>query len=155
MSIRSISMAEYPVDQIDTVARFAFGTELKLSSGTFVYVKGITNGAAGKWVTFNAATGVTALLAGDAQGSVGILMSALDANTKFGWAQIEGVNTIASTDAVAADKALYIDGTAGRADDAKVVGDLIVGAVSVTADTSNVATVYLSRPTVTDVVPAS
>lgn len=150
MAIRSISMAEYPVDQVDTVARFAFGTELTLSGEVFVYVKGVSSAAAGQWATYNPLTGVTVRLAGNAQGPVGIFMSTLDATTKFGWIQVVGINTIASTDTVAADKPLYIDGTAGRADDAVVAGDLIAGAFSLTADTSNVATVYLQRPFVTD-----
>ena len=51
----------------------------------------------------------------------------------------------------AADKALYIDGTAGRADDADVSGDSIHGAFSMTADTTNVATVMLNYPFVTDI----
>ena len=78
-------------------------------------------------------------------------MAAFDATTEYGWAQIYGPNTVAKTDTVAADKALYIDGTTGRADDADVAGDAIHGAFSMTADTSNVATVYLTYPFVSDI----
>jgi hypothetical protein len=120
--------------------RFRLGTRKRDIKGhEYIYVKGVSSGAAGKWVSYDEAYATT-LLAANAVGAVGILMAAVDASTKFGWAQIYGVNTIASTDTVAADAALFIDGTAGRADDAGVAGDWIQGAWSMTADTSNVAT---------------
>lgn len=116
----------------------------------YIYLQGVASNAAGKWVKFDEAH-LCALLAADQVGPVGISMSAFVAS-EFGWAQVLGVNTIASTDTVAADVALYIDGTAGRADDAVVAGDLIFGAVSGTADTTNVATVILNYPFVTNVL---
>lgn len=140
------------LDQIDTATSktFAFGDVMEIDDKAFMYVKGITSGAAGAWVTYNRSTGVTALLAANAKGPVGIMMAALDAATKFGWIQVKGINAIASTDTIAADAPLYIDGTAGRADDAVVSGDLIANAFSVTADTTNVATVQIYYPFVTD-----
>ena len=130
------------LDQIDTVKRMALGTRIEIGHNAYVYVQGVSSGAAGSWVSFTGA-GVTTLLAANAIGRVGILMAALDATTKYGFAQVRGVNTLAKTDTVAAGLPLYIDGTAGRADDLAVSGDLIAGAWSVTADSSNVATVIL------------
>lgn len=139
------------VDTISTVEEVPVGTRMKGTDGSeFIYLKGVASTAAGSWVSFDEDFATT-LLAGNAVGPVAIAMAACVAD-RYGWYQIYGVNTIAATDTVAADKALYIDGTAGRADDATVTGDLIVGAHSMTADTSNVATVFLSYPHVTDVL---
>ena len=129
------------------------GERVQDSAGNvYVLLKGAANTAAGVWVSYDEAYATT-LLAGNAVGPVAIAVGAALANT-YGWYQIYGVNTVASTDTVAADKQLYIDGTAGRADDANVAGDLILGAYSMTADTTNVATVWLNFPSVTDVLGA-
>lgn len=116
----------------------------------YIFLAGVASTAAGSWVTFDEAFATT-LLAANAVGPVAIASAATVASTK-GWYQIYGVNTVAATDTIAADVALFIDGTAGRADDAVVTGDLIVGASSMTADTANVATVFLSYPYVTNVL---
>lgn len=116
----------------------------------YIYLKGVASVVAGDWVVFDEAFATTRLVA-DEVGPVAIAMAAVVAD-KYGWFQIYGVNTIAKTDTVAADAALYIDGTTGRADDAAVTGDLIMGAFSMTADTSNVATVFLNYPYVTNVL---
>lgn len=137
---------------VDTSAVHTLGTRANDSSGNqYIYLKGVGSTAAGSWVSYDE-NYATTLLAANAVGAVAIAMAAVDATTKYGWYQIYGVNTVAKTDTVAADKALFIDGTAGRADDAVVTGDLIVGAASMTADTSNVATVQLNYPFVTDVL---
>jgi hypothetical protein len=139
-------------DQIHTSKKFRLGTRKKdIAGNEYVYLKGVASTAAGSWVSFDESH-VTTLLAANAVGQVGIAMAAIDATTKFGWYQVYGVNTIASTDTTAADKALYIDGTNGRADDAVVSGDLIVGAKSETSDTANVCSVRLVYPHVTDVL---
>jgi hypothetical protein len=122
-----------------------------VKGNVYVYLKGVSSLAAGSWVTFDEG-GVTTLLAANAVGPVAISMSANTDSTKFSWFQRVGVNLIASTDTTAADKALYIDGTSGRADDAVVSGDLICGAYSQAADSSNVCTVRIDRPYVTDVL---
>lgn len=133
---------------VHTTKRFRLGTRKEdVSGNVFIYLKGVGSTAAGKWVSWDE-NFATTLLAANAVGPVGIAMAAIDATTKYGWYQIYGVNTIASTDTVAADAALFIDGTAGRADDAGVAGDWIEGAWSMTADTANVATVFLKNPAV-------
>lgn len=137
---------------VDTSQVHTLGTRARDASGNeYVYLKGVGSTTAGSWVSYDE-NYATTLLAGNAVGPVAIAMAAIDATTEYGWYQIFGVNTIAKTDTVAADKALFIDGTAGRADDAVVTGDLIVGAASMTADSSNVATVQLNYPFVTDVL---
>jgi len=152
MAIRASAVTYDGLDQIDTVKRHALGTKIFLGDQSYVYVQGVTSGAAGKWVTFTPA-GVTTLIAANASGEVGILMSTLDATTEYGWAQIFGNNTIASVDAVsAAGLPLYIDGTAGRADaGTDVSGDVILGAISTSAAASNIASVFLNYPMVINV----
>lgn len=137
-------------DQIDTTQQFDFGYRFESADKAYVYVKGVASGAAGAWVTFNPSTGVTALLTANAQGKVGIMIAALDATTKFGWIQVKGQNDIAKSDTTAANKPLYIDGTDGRVDDAVVAGDLVANAFSLAADSSNVLSVYINEPFVTD-----
>lgn len=92
----------------------------------------------------------TTLLVANAVGAIAIAMAAIDTTSKYGWFQIFGVNTIAKTDTIAADSALFIDGTAGRVDDLGVSGDLVIGAYSMTADTSNIATVFILYPSVSN-----
>jgi hypothetical protein len=116
----------------------------------YIFLTGVASTVAGSWVSFDE-NFATTLLAANAVGPVAIASAATVASTK-GWYQIYGVNTQASTDTIAADVALFIDGTAGRADDAVVAGDLIVGAYSMTADSANVATVFLNYPSVTNVL---
>jgi hypothetical protein len=143
-------MAFYSV--VDTSKKQRLGKKFSDSAGNeYVYLAGVASNAAGKWVTYDESFATT-LLAANAVGPVAISMAAVDSSSKYGWFQIYGVNTIASTDTVAADVALFIDGTSGRADDAVVTGDLIVGAYSQTSDTSNVATVRLVYPHVTNVL---
>ena len=137
-----------PLTVVHTTQKEDIGSMIDVGGKIYVYMKGVASGAAGAWVTFDE-NFQTALLVADAVGMVGIMMGALVAST-WGWVQRYGVNTIAKTDTVAADLPLYIDGTAGRADDAVVTGDLIVGAVSETADSTNVATVFLNWPYVTN-----
>jgi hypothetical protein len=116
----------------------------------YIYLKGGTNVAVGSWVTFDENHAPT-LVTTTAVGFVAISMAANTLTTTYSWYQVYGVNTVAKTDTVAADKPLYIDGTAGRADDAVVNGDLIYGAISETSDTSNVATVRISYPFTTGI----
>lgn len=140
-----------PISERSTTAKHVLGVRYQDANGKeFVYCKGVASNTAGSWVKFDEAY-LCALLAADAVGPVGISMSAFVAN-EYGWVQVYGVNTAAKTDTIAADVALFIDGTAGRADDAVVAGDLILGATSETADTANVATVHLNYPFVTNVL---
>jgi hypothetical protein len=150
MAIRAGAIAEGPLDQIDTVKRFALGYTVDMGDSAFVYVQGVTSGAANKFATYTAA-GVTTLIAADAVGLVGVFCADLDATSKFGWLQVKALaGRAGATDTVAANTVPYIDGTAGRVDDAVVAGDKVYNAFIRTADTSNVATVYLNYPYVTN-----
>ena len=138
-------------EDVDTTKKFRLGTRKKDVAGNeYIYLAGVTSNASGEWLVWDESFATTRLTA-DEVGPVGVSMGAFDVTTEYGWAQVYGKNTVAKTDTVAADKALYIDGTAGRADDADVAGDSIHGAFSMTADTTNVATVYLNYPFVTDI----
>jgi hypothetical protein len=137
---------------VDSSQQIPLGTRVRDTAGNeYVYLKGVTSTAAGSWVTYNSATYATTLLAADAVGPVAIAMAAVDANTKFGWYQVFGNNSIAKSDTVAGAGALYIDGTAGRVDDADVAGDVVIGAYSTAADTSNVLPVFISYPHVSNI----
>ena len=137
-------------EDVDTTKAFRLGHRQKDVAGNeYVYLAGVASNAEGEWLVWDESYATTRLVA-DEVGPVGVSMSDFDATTDYGWAQIWGKNTVAKTDTVAADKGLYIDGTTGRADDAGVAGDWITGAFSMTADTSNVATVWLNYPSVSD-----
>lgn len=135
--------------EIHSEKKFRLGTRTKDRSGNeYIYLKGASSTAAHVVVTFDE-NFATTLIAANAVGPVAVAQAAVDASTKFGWYQVYG-NGSASSDTTAADKALFIDGTSGRVDDAVVTGDLIVGMYSTAADTSNVLPVWLNYPFVTD-----
>lgn len=135
---------------VDSSQQIAVGTRGFDGSGNeYIYASGVASTVAGDWVVFDENFATTRLVANEV-GPVGIAMAAVNSGSSYGWYQIFGTNTIAVTDTIAADKALYIDGTAGRVDDAGVSGDIVLNAYSMTADTANVATVFISYPSVTD-----
>lgn len=142
----------YDINTVYAYAAHTPGTTFEDESGNvFIFLKGITGvDSTHRWVTYNHAL-VTALLAANAKGRCAVFMADVDANTKYGWAQIYGSCAEATTDAIATDSVLYIDATAGRVDDAAVTGDLVLGAISRSTDAStNIATVELNYPQVTD-----
>ena len=150
MAIRAGAEVISVLDQIDTVKQFSLGYTVDMGDSAFVYVQGVTSGAANAFATYTSA-GVTTLLAGNAVGLVGVFCAALDATTKYGWLQVKALaGRNGSTDTVSANTVPYIDGTAGRVDDSSVAGDKVYNAMILTADTSNVATVYLNYPYVTN-----
>lgn len=135
---------------VDTVKNYRLGTRRRLNGNEYVYLAGVTSTAANSVVSYDE-VGATLLLAANAVGRVAVAQAAVDSTSKYGWYCIYGTCN-ASTDTVAADKACFIDGTSGRVDDAVVTGDLVVGMVTRSADTSNVASVELNYPFVTDVL---
>lgn len=106
----------------------------------FIYVSGAANVAAGSVCLITDAYGLSLLTARDI-GTVCLATAALVAST-YGWAQIEGQG-VAACDTVAANAACYIDGTAGRIDDAAVAGDAVAGMRTVTADDTNTCVVMI------------
>lgn len=150
MAINAPGLFIEALDQVDTAKRFALGTYVDLGNDAYVYVQGVTSGAANKLATFTSA-GVTTLLAGNAVGMVGVFVAALDATTKYGWLQVKALaGRSVATDTVAANTVPYIDGTSGRVDDAAVAGDKVYNAILTSADTSNVATMWFNHPYVTN-----
>lgn len=150
LTTRPITFAGKTTD-IMTVLPAPLGTRaLDTDGNEFMLVQGVASlDGTHNWVSLDENI-VTTLLAANAVGRVGVVMSVLDATTKYGWAQVYGKNTIAGADTTADNKQLFIDATAGRVDDAAVSGDGVYGAISRSTDTSNLITVELSYPFVTD-----
>lgn len=150
MATRAPGIASYALDQVDTTKRYPLGTIIDLGNDAYIYVQGVASGAANKFATYTSA-GVTTLLAANAVGPVGVFVADLDATTDYGWLQIKSLGgRNCATDTIAADTVPYIDGTAGRVDDAAVAGDKVYNAWVLSADSSNVATVAFNFPYVTN-----
>lgn len=150
MAIKGLATAYDDFTTIDTAKRMALGTRVFTGDKAYVYVQGVTDGAAGKWATYTSA-GVTVLTVADINGAAGIFMSALDATTKFGFLQIFGVNATADVTAATAGAALYATATPGRLDETAVAGDMALGVTVTVTGASNVATVFLNYPHFIDV----
>ncbi len=141
------------ITDIDTAQRNPLGSVARAANGNeYVYLAGAASVAANSVVTYNATTYVAALIAADAVGKVAVAQAAVLA-ANWGWFLINGFGSAAS-DTVAGAGGLFIDGTAGRVDDASVAGDMIYGMVSTGADVANVCPVQLSYPYCTNTVPA-
>lgn len=138
--------------KVDTVLQQQLGTRAFDTAGNeYIYLQGVASlDATHNWVTFDE-DGVTTLIAANAVGRVAVAMAIIDATTKYGWFQIYGKNSAGGSDAIAIDKQMFIDATAGRVDDAAVSGDGVYGVWSRSTDAStNIATFELCYPFVTD-----
>lgn len=122
-----------PIAVVDTVQNHPFGTIVRArdigstayGEGEFVYVKGVTSGAVAKWAGYNKNTGALTLAVADGVYPIGLMMSALDATTKFGWLQISGHGVGKCLTAFADLGIVYLTSTAGSVDDASVIGDVV------------------------------
>ena len=150
MAIKGLVTAYGDFTEVDTAQRMALGSIIHTGDKAYVYVKGVTDGAAGKWATYTPA-GVTVLTVADINGQAGIFMAALDATTKFGFLQVFGSNATASVTAATAGAALYATATPGRLDESAVAGDMALNVAVTVTGVSNVATVFLHFPPVSDV----
>lgn len=131
---------------------FALGDKVMDEKGNmYVFLKGVASTIAGSWVTYDE-SGTSTLLAANAVGPVAVAMAATDSTSEYGFYQVYGYCAVSASDTTAADVALYIDGTAGRVDDAVVSGDLVLGASSAAADSTNVLPVMLNFPYVTNIL---
>ena len=119
----------------------------------FIYLAGVASNVAYDAVSFNATTYVAVRLAADAVGRVAITPNVAITAASWGWFQIYGFGTV-NSDTVAGAGGLFIDGTAGRVDDASVAGDFVNGLLSTGADVANVLGVNINYPYVTNTVPA-
>ncbi len=143
---------------ISTTKQFPLGTVTKgrdMSSTTaygeceFMYLAGGTNVAA-KSVVSISDDFTTVLIVARVKGAVAVSLGAVDATTKFGWFVIKG-KAAAASDGVTTGTAMYIDGTAGRVDDAAVAGDQIIGMWAASGDDTNTVVVnMLTYPAVAD-----
>lgn len=135
---------------VDTAKSWPLGTRCKVrdlgstdyGEGEAIYLAGGTNVAARSVVTINDDY-TTTLIAARAIGAVAVSLAAVDATTKYGWFITRG-KAAAASDTVSAAAPCYIDGTAGRIDDAAVAGDSIPGMRTVTADDTNTCVVNLA-----------
>ena len=117
--------------------------------GEFVYLEGVASTVRGSVVTITDEW-ATVLVVARATGAVAVALSANNAASSYGWYQILGKG-VAACDTVADAAACYIDGTAGRIDDAAVAGDLILGMRTASADDTSTCLVTMSTyPSVGD-----
>lgn len=141
-----------PLTNIDTTQVYDLGYRCRAKDvgstqygwAEFIYLKGATSVARGSVCLITDAWLVT-LIAARAIGAVCIALGAVDAATKFGWFQTLGQG-VALCDTVAASAACYIDGTAGRIDDAAVAGDAVQGMRTVTSDDTGTCVVAMTGP---------
>jgi hypothetical protein len=133
---------------VDTTRQFHLGKIVKVRDvGTtdygdaeLMYCLGGTNIAAGSVVQI-LGDYTLVLLAARLMGKVGLAISALtSATATWGWVQISG-RGVAKCDTVAAAAPCYIDGTAGRIDDAAVAGDAVIGMQTYSSDDTNTCVV--------------
>lgn len=131
--IEDIRIGMQPIATADTVQNHPLGTIVRAKDvgstaygqGEFIYVKGVTSGAAKAWAVYNADDYTCVLAVADGIGPVGVMMSTLDAATKFGWLQISG-KTVAKCLTLFADNGIvYLTATAGSVDDTSVIGDVV------------------------------
>jgi len=126
-----------PIADVSTTQNHPFGTVITAKDvgttaygeGRFVYVKGVSSGALAKWSGYNTKSGATTLAVADGNYPLGVMMSVLDATTKYGWLQIWGRAIGKCLTAFADNGVVYLTSTAGSIDDASVIGDVVHGAV--------------------------
>lgn len=114
--------------------------------GKFKLLYGVGSTIVGSVVSYNAATGLTALAPTTANSDrpLAVAMSANTVATSLGWYQVEGVATVKKTAvAVSPDVILYLSATAGRVKVLQSAGLQILGARS-----ANAATVTSTTSTV-------
>lgn len=152
------------IDEVSTTQRLALGARVRardvdtttaLGEAEFVYVKGCTNGAAGAWVTYQQDDWTTTALAANAIGPVGIMMSALDASTDYGFLMIYGKYSAAKCLTAFADNGrVFATASAGYVDDASVAGDRVNGAKGASTSTARSADFEIYYPFVNDATSA-
>lgn len=133
----SVTIGMQPIATVDTTQNHPFGTRLRAKDigstnygeAEFVYVKGVSSGAVAKWAGFNTKSGATTLAVADGNYPLGVMVSTLDATTKFGWLQVFGRGIGKALTAFADNGVVYLTSTAGSVDDASVIGDVVFNAM--------------------------
>lgn len=126
-----------PIADVETTQKHPFGTIVTAKDvgttaygeGEFIYVKGVASGALRAWAGYRSKSGLTTLAVADGNYSIGVMMSALDATTDFGWLQIKGRCVAKCLTGFADNGVVYLTSTAGSVDDASVIGDVVHGAI--------------------------
>lgn len=129
------------IADVSTTQRHPLGTRVRArdvgtnanGEGEFIYLKGVSSGATGAWCTFNLDDGTTTLSGQNAIGPLGIMMSTLDASTKYGWLQIYGKAVGKALTGFLDNADVYLTGTGGSVDDTDVAGDFVSGAKGASA----------------------
>lgn len=136
---------------VDTSAKVPLLTRMRGADGhsEYIYLQGVASTIAGSVVTYDEA-GVTTLIAANAIGPVAIATAATNSTSEYGWYLICGTQSASCDSGVADNAKVYIDGTAGRVDDTVVTGDQVVGAVFRGTDSSNLVSLQVTYPYVTD-----
>ena len=144
-----------PIATVDTVQNHPLGTIIRASdptygAGEFIYLKGVTSAAVGHIVSYD--VGFAAVLdsvALDKPRPYAMLMSAIDASTKYGWAQIAGQAIVKKADTVSFAAGAGLGSGSGLAV-AVATGSIINGAlVAVVASAKTgveTVRVMISRP---------
>lgn len=110
--------------------------------GKFKLLYGVASTTVGLLVSYNGATGLTALAptSGNSDRPLAAAMSANTSTTSYAWYQVEGVATVKKTAvAVVPDVILYLSATAGRVKVIQSAGLQILGARSANAATVSAA----------------
>lgn len=142
----SVAAAE-DTDAIHTALQHPLGTLAVDGAGNvYIYLQGVASTVATDWVTYDEAH-LTTRAAANAIGPLAVAMAAVVANN-YGWYQVKGSAQANVATSFADNGAVYLTATAGRVDDADVVGDAVIGAWGRGAESSNVATVQLDWPKV-------
>ena len=113
-------------DEVHATQLNPLGAVREFSDGnTYIYLKGVTNGAAKLVVVYQPGVWTAALIATTVKGSVAIMQAAVDASTKFGWCLIVGSDVITVRTACTSNTALFAGGVSGYVDVAAVKGDQV------------------------------
>lgn len=155
-SILGSELVGQRIDEVSSTQKEELGKVIRAKdptygAGMFRYMKGATSTVVGSWVTFNSDDWTTTLLAPNAIGPVAIAMGVIDANTKYGWYQVDG-KALGMSAVVSDNGKVYIDTVPGYCDDAVVAGDKVFNAKWAAAATAagTLTEVEISFPFTTD-----
>lgn len=144
------NLSSVDTEQLHPLGTIVRGVDPTYGEGEFIYLKGVSSAAVGHLVSydvgFTAALHTTEL---DKSRPVAVLLSAIDASTKYGWAQISGRAVVKKANSVSFAAGAGLAGGSGLAI-AVASGLILNGAlVSVVASAkSDVTTVLvmINRP---------
>lgn len=133
---------------IDTVQQHTLGMRaMDIDGNEFIYLQGVASTVAGDWVVYDE-DGITIRLLNTSSGPAAVAMAAIVAS-RYGWYQVFGhvatANVISGGGAL--DNALlYATATAGQLDDVDVSGDLVIGTISRSAESSGTLECQINYP---------